>query len=198
MKQRINLFSNDLLPPKEYFNVKSLIFAHVSLVFLGVVVALYGFVSGKNYQEDIAAIDVEINKKKQENQEYKKSLTTKQKADTLTPQIDLLKQQIASEQSLGIYIQTHKQKENLLFSPLFFALSEANQPNIWLTRIQADAAHIRIEGHVGSPQDLPFWIERLKEQDIFIGRTFSKVEMKRAENHAFLDFVLNSFSGEKP
>ena len=110
----------------------------------------------------------------------------------------MLKQQIASQQALGTYIERHKQQDNLLFSPLFFALSEANQPNIWLIRIQADIDHIRFEGRVGSPQDLPFWIERLKEQEIFIGRTFSKVEMKRTENHAFLDFVINSFARETP
>ena len=81
------------------------------------------------------------------------------------------------------------------FSRHLQALADQSIADIWLSKIYIIGPRriINLEGSTFKPEQLPYFLQKLKQEPIFHGQTFAKLMMMKSETTSgLLDFKLNT------
>ena len=80
-------------------------------------------------------------------------------------------------------------------------LARQNLSSVWLRRVRVGAGgeQLLLEGSSTRAADVPLYLQRLKEQDIFAGREFEHLQLSRSDqNSPSIDFLLQTTVEDKP
>lgn len=191
MKNRVNLFPQELKPKLKLFTVNVVIIAwSVSSALL--------FAVSQNYQatyDDIQAqtrnIQDEYNTKSKTLKMLKEARDTRAQDPALLAEVEKFQREATDKRLLLEELRGREQLKNQGFSMLMRDLSQQHVDNIWLTRINIEEQKIRIEGATLESSSVPIWVNRLKESDYFAGRSFAGARMFR-DDEDDLNFVISS------
>lgn len=191
MKNRVNLFPQELKPKLKLFTVNVVLLLWTFSTFLL-------FAVSQNYQakyDDIQAktrnIQEEYNTKSKTLKMLKEARDTRAQDPALVAVVDKLQREATDKRLLLEELRGREQLKNQGFSMLMRDLSQQHVDNIWLTRINIEEQKIRIEGATLESASVPVWVNRLKESDYFAGRSFAGARMFR-DDEDDLNFVISS------
>lgn len=180
MRQQINLVNPALLPPKPFFQFRSMMIAlAVIVVSLSVMVAAFqAKVAAYQAIAEVAAQRVTV--KQQRVKTLETQLAQRQKdpqaaASLLKAQAEQMQlHQIASSLARGGMLD-----EGQSYAGYLNAL--ARQPNrgVWLTRIEFHGARMLLEGMAMSAEDIPPYLTRLQSLPEFSGQRFLSFSLGR-------------------
>ena len=80
-------------------------------------------------------------------------------------------------------------------------LARQHLSSVWLRRIRIGAGgeQLLLEGSSTRAADVPLYLQRLKEQDVFAGREFEHLQLSRSDREAqTIDFLLQTIMEDTP
>ncbi|BDM63080.1 hypothetical protein NFHSH190041_05320 [Shewanella sp. NFH-SH190041] len=181
MKKRLNLFSEELLPPKLQLSFSRLTKVCVALIVIfGVAGGLLIFSN-----HELQAQSQQLTAQKNQLTEQKTTLETQvnqRKPDAaLISQVELMTERLKLK---GLMLDELKRRGTAIsqgFSPLLFDLASVSAPKLWLDRIKVDEDKFGFEGYSVKAQTVPYWIEQLKTTDTLRGYAFASMTMNRGD-----------------
>ncbi len=191
MKNRINLFPDELKPKLELFSLGAVLLAWM---LSGVVL----FSVSQSYQSKYQQIRVDTRDIQTEYKSQQTVLSSLQQMrdnraqdPALIAAVEKLQNEARDKKLLLDELRGREQLKNQGFSMLMFDLAESHVPEIWLTRISINESKIRIEGSTLESAKVPLWVSQLRNSDYFAGRSFAGAKMFRDDDDD-LNFVISS------
>ena len=115
--------------------------------------------------------------------------------EALLRQNKRLKQQIAARKALLETLDSVAVRETQGFSSYMVGLARQNNQQLWLTRINLaeSGASMSLEGTTVAGHQVPAYLERLKQEPVFVGRSFTAFDLTQDEdNDSRLHFRLQA------
>lgn len=195
MTQQINLYQPELFEKRVPFSTTQMAgaMAAVLLLVLAAGVICHLRVSGLTSalgrlqeRQDAAIRQLEDDKNRYPPPSPDSDLARKveEMADVRQAKLTLL--QVLSGSELG---------NRLGFSEHLSGLARQNFSSVWLRRIHLGAGgdQLLLEGSTTRAADIPLYLQRLTEQEIFAGREFEHFQLNRAEKaETVIDFLLQT------
>ncbi|WP_197474966.1 PilN domain-containing protein, partial [Oleiphilus sp. HI0079] len=106
--------------------------------------------------------------------------------DALLRQNKRLKQQIQARKALLETLDSVSVRDTQGFSSYMVGLARQTNQQLWLTRINVaeSGASMALEGVAVSGKQVPAYLERLKQEPVFVGRNFTTFDLKQDEKNA--------------
>ena len=106
--------------------------------------------------------------------------------DALLRQNKRLKQQIQARKALLETLDSVSVRDTQGFSSYMVGLARQTNQQLWLTRINLaeSGASMALEGVAVSGKQVPAYLERLKQEPVFVGRNFTTFDLKQDEKNA--------------
>ncbi|KZZ52609.1 hypothetical protein A3765_03640 [Oleiphilus sp. HI0130] len=106
--------------------------------------------------------------------------------DALLRQNKRLKQQIQARKALLETLDSVSVRDTQGFSSYMVGLARQTNQQLWLTRINIaeSGASMALEGVAVSGKQVPAYLERLKQEPVFVGRNFTTFDLKQDEKNA--------------
>lgn len=184
--QRINFFSADLLPQRQRFDFRQLLFALPVVFVLLIIVWCYHFFALRHLHTLTQQQQTKLEQLLNDVQQKQASVAAEQ---PLLPLIEL-QEQLKQRQAFLYNVQ--KQSGSLQgFSQVLDALAQQAQPSIWLTGIYVDARVLQFKGATLKPDQMPDWIAQLQQLPALQNAHFSQLELQRDGDKPILIFDLN-------
>ena len=189
MKNRINLYLEQLKPVKEVLplSISVAMIAMACLVVLGLTGTFYGL--NHLQAEQQVQLDTQHRRSMAQLDSNIKEYAQLNNIDQLLLEKSKLLKGISQNQAIFTQINKLYQQHKQGFSPIFTALSSLKSQDVWLTGVNVDHDSIKIDGGAIRSQDIPLWIDGLKDASVLVGKDFSALEIMRHED--YLTFTLN-------
>lgn len=181
MSQQLNLVNPALLPPKPFFQFRSMMLALTVLV--GVLVLFSVFIGSQvRTVEEASALSAQRLAAKQAQIT---ALEQKTGARTLSPAVAEEQASVAAEkqrlEELGNQIaQLGGLRAVRSRADILFALAQRPAKGLWLTGIDIAGEHMALEGMTLQAANLPVWLGELQASPVFAGQRFGGIEIKPA------------------
>lgn len=203
MSQQINLFNPIFMKQRKYFSLLAMLQA------LGMIIAgalfFYGYAIyqvgqlGKQVRESTAHYNAEQARLARFSAEF----SPQQAGQLLQDEVQRLEKQVSEQSDLIETLKSGAVGNTTGYSEYMRAFARQVVPGLWLTgfTVIGDAAQIRLNGRVVSPELLPVYIQRLGKERVMQGKTFAALQMQqpKADDGAdvagaprYVEFVLNS------
>lgn len=183
MRQEVNLYQAEVRPKKTFLNALSVLLLLIGTLVLLAGISLYA-------QHRVAELTQRLDKVQDRKQ------TLSQRVEELQNKVSQqgdrdLRQRIrkleakkrARQQLVNVLSQTGTSGQQG-FSPYLKALARQHLPKLWLTefRIELDPSpSMRLTGRTSDSQQIPEYLLRLSQEEIFSGFTFKKLQAERLE-----------------
>ncbi|PID43798.1 MAG: hypothetical protein CSB48_03130 [Proteobacteria bacterium] len=192
--QQINLYTDELRPRKTPLSLLHMVTALVLviLVLVGVTIVTY-----REHQ----SVTVELAKKREAAGHLEQGVESLRERtagivrnDALAAANDRLQKQLENRErfvdSLGAKLESGSHG----FSSLLVGLARQKRDHLWLTRVHVSegGGSFGLEGVASSPELVPQYIQALRAEPAFSGRSFDLFEMNQSETSHLLDFSLTS------
>ncbi|TVP51963.1 MAG: hypothetical protein EA349_16690 [Halomonadaceae bacterium] len=194
MKQRVNLYTKELRPKRELWTLNQLLAAAALALLLmglaggGLRWSLGGELEALNEQrQEAAALALLV-------QEIEASLAARQGEPELKRRVDELERQMRQRRDLVNRTEQLASDARMGFSPYLRSLAQQSDNQLWLTRIRLNISNgqLRLEGETASGDQLPRYMNRLKQEPLFSGRRFGDFALEREADGNTLRFRLAS------
>ena len=183
MSQQINLFNPIFMKQRKYFSLLAMLQA------LGMIIAgsliFYGYAI---YQVE------QLNRQSQENtkrynaeqlrlERYVAEFSPQQSNQLLQVEVQRLEKQAAEQNELVETLKSGVLGNTIGYSEYMRAFARQVVQGLWLTgfKVTGDAAQISLSGGVVNPELLPAYIQRLGNERIMQGKTFSTLKMQQSK-----------------
>lgn len=179
MSQQINLFNPVFRQQKKYLSALTIAQA-LGLILLGLVV-LAGYVSYRSSQLTAQAAAVEAQLKAAQDQLAKVTIAfaPRQKSKELEQEIHRIEAEMQSLQKVADILQAGELGNTKGYASYFRAFSRQIVDGLWLTGfgIHGAGTEIELQGRALRPELIPVYINRLKNEQVLQGKSFSNLEM---------------------
>ena len=193
MMQNINLL------PQAYQKEKIILSAQMILVTCTTVIFIFSIIIASQVwaldrkKEELQKAKIQLQNKEKDITEFKASVPKPTLDANLTVEVEHLSEQIKKKQDLIAQLNEIVIKKDNGFANYLKGLSKQHVQGIWLTdiKIQGDGHSILLSGNTLSPELVPTYLERLKKEGSFSGKTFDAVNFKQtALSEKILNFTL--------
>ena len=197
MKTRINLLTQDLLPPELIISFERLIQLTLLILVVGGAANAWYYWENSSLSGELAHHHQTRNQLQSEKQALEQKVNNHKPDPRLVAQVQATDERLLVKQKLLAELDRRSDITSEGFSTLLTDLAGVSAPKLWLTRIQAANQRFSFEGYSVQAQTVPFWIDQLKTTDTLKGYAFSAINMDRGEGQP-IAFVLSSKPEEKP
>lgn len=180
MRQQINLVNLALLPPKPFFQFRSMM---LSLAVIAVALSLLAWIFDSRValylsaaelaqqrvgvkQERVKAIEAQMTQRQKDPQAAAALLKAQEEQQRL--------RQIASSLQQGGMLE-----EGRSYATYLYALAEKPARGIWLTQIEFHGSRMLLEGMALSAEDIPPYLAQLQTLPVFSGQRFLSFALGR-------------------
>lgn len=177
MKQYINLANPALLPPKPFFQFKTLLMA------LGAVVVLLLILSGvvrmgvSSYERVATQAAERVKVRQAQLQSQQALLTVREKAPQLAQDLARARAELQRLQQIAATLPAGS--DRLQAATSLQALSAASMPGVWLAEISLQQGAVSLQGYALRAELIPEYLQRLQQQVVFKGQRFEAFELGR-------------------
>lgn len=189
MSQQINLFNPVFMKRRKYFSLLAMLQA-LGLIVSGSLIC-YAYAAYQIRQLNIQSEESakRYNAEQARLVRYAAELSPQQANRLLQDEVQRLEKQVAEH---GEVIETLKSGvvgNTTGYSEYMRAFSRQVVPGLWLTgfKMSGDAAQISLSGGVVNPELLPVFIQRMGNENIMHGKTFSTLQMQQPKAVAGAD-----------
>lgn len=194
MKQRVNLYTPELRPTREWWSLNQLVGASA----LALLIML---LAGGGLRWSLASEQAALESKRQETAELQllveqmeASLADRRLDPALQSSVDQLERQMRQRRDLVNRTEQLTSDARTGFSPYLSSLARQSDNALWLTRIRLNliSGNLRLQGETASGDQVPRYMHRLKQEPLFSGRRFGDFALEREEQAQTLRFHLAS------
>lgn len=180
MKQQINLVNPALLPPKPFFQFRSMMIALAVIVLaLSVMAALFS-AKVAAYRELADAAGQRLAAKQLRVKELEGQIAQRQKDPQVAAAlVKAQAEQIQLRQIAASLAQGGLQEDGKPYSRLLEALAQKPSRGVWLTRIEFRGPRMLLEGMAVSAEDMPPYLAQLQALPEFAGQRFVSFSLGR-------------------
>ncbi len=179
MSQQINLYVPVYRPQKKYFSSQMMLYAGGAL-FAGVV-ALSAFAQLRVYamEKEAAQVSRLLMTRIEALQAAAADKSGETKRKSLESRVQSAEAELRSAQRIAEAIESSAGSDSGGFSEFLRALARQTVSGVWLTAINVDLEGdgLSLAGAALRPELVSDYIDRLRREEIFRGRSFAKVEI---------------------
>ena len=193
--QQVNLYTDDFRPKKVVLSLEQIILISVSVIILVVLTTLF-------LNASLAKSEQRIQREQERVEKLNSQLSKLEDKAKLLRQDDSL---MAANQRLSAQLDARRQMIEVLdrvvvkddegFSNILLSLARQKTEGLWLTSIQVGASgkNMTIEGTTLNANAVPAYLQNLRQEDGFLGRTFTLFNLDADPDKTNrLDFSLRS------
>lgn len=180
MSQQINLLNPLLKKQRDFLSLRNMLQA-LGFIFIGSLL-FYGYALyvanqlTKQYEENVQRYNAE-----QANlARFAKDFSPQRSSEVLQAEVSSLEKELEAKNELGDALKLSAGGSTTGFSEYMRAFSRRAVQGLWLTgfTITGDGLEISLSGRSLAPELLPTYIQRLGDEQIMQGKTFSTLEIK--------------------
>jgi Flp pilus assembly protein TadB len=181
MSQQINLFNPVFLKQKKYFSVTTMLQA-LGLILLGSALffayAVYQVAQLSRQAEEMSR---RYTAEQTRLANFSKEYSPQQSAKQLEDELKRLEAQAAAQDAILNLLKSGALGNTEGYSEYMRAFARQSIKGLWLTAfdIIGDGAQMSLSGAVLSPQLVPAYIQRLGNEKVMRGKTFSTLQMQQ-------------------
>ncbi|MGL4476314.1 MAG: PilN domain-containing protein [Shewanella sp.] len=190
MKTKINLFNEDLLPPKLLLSFQHLVMGSAALLAIGVLMVTFASY-WINHQQQLQTQQAIASELQTQVQTMERQLAERKPDPALVAEVDLLTQRLRVKQLLLTELDRRSTITSEGFSPLMTELASVPQQGVWLSKIEVQGQAVSLYGFALKAENVPTWIDELKQTSSLQGYAFSAMTMLRDDAKP-LSFSLTS------
>jgi len=194
--QQVNLYLDEFKHIEPAYSAKTSLFLAAYSVVLGLLISIVLFFAMWWWQSTLSESSKQL-KIWQENLDIAQIEFPEPTVNAhFKKNIGLLKNEISRNKLVLKYLESRQlEVEQQSFSSLLLALTWVNEKNLWLTdiKITSGGAQLYLSGKALSANNLPSYLKKLSEIDVFSQMKFRVFEMNR-EGDKF-NFVVSSQRG---
>ncbi|MDX1588774.1 MAG: PilN domain-containing protein [Oleiphilaceae bacterium] len=194
MKQRVNLYTPELRPRREWLTLNQLVLAGALCVLLmGLVSLALRWELGQE-QQQLAQLRSEHAALTRVVEEMETALSERGVEPGLQEQVAQLERQVRQRRDLLSRTEQLTGGGEKGFSPYLRSLARQSDSGLWLTRIRVDlrSDQLRLQGRTKSGDQIPRYLNRLKQEPLFSGHGFGDFALERDPESGVLEFRLAS------
>jgi SOS response regulatory protein OraA/RecX len=201
MSQQINLFDEKLLKQKDYFSLLAMLQA-LGLILLGSVL-FYGYAVYQVKQlaiqsaESQTRYDSEVAKLARYTADFSPQLAQQQ----LEKELSQAEAEAKAQRELILRMKSGGLGNTKGYSEYMRAFARQTVYGLWLTgfEITGDAVQMKMQGAALSPEAVPSYIKRLRQEKAINGKEFAALQMQqhkyeegKPSGRAYLEFTLQT------
>lgn len=194
MRQEVNLYTEAFRPNREWLTLNTS--ASLAVAVLLVVVAVSGWVQYQvaQLQDEQERLEQELSRSQDAVERLSEQLARQQRDPELEEQVERLEERAEDRKRLVERADSVASASSEGFTPYLEGLAEQSREELWLTRIRVDLLRdrLQLEGRTTQGQQVPDYLQQLREESVFEGRRFEQFEISRDEETSFLGFNVAS------
>lgn len=192
MKQQVNLYTPELRPRREWLTLNQLVLAG------GLALLLMALISGtqrwslNQEQQQLIEQRSELEALRLRVEEQEAALQARGIKPGLQESVAQLERQLRQRRDLVSRTEQLAVSAEKGFSPYLRSLARQSDSELWLTRIRINlgAGELRLQGRTKSGDQVPRYMNRLKQEPLFSGRRFADFSLQRETENGALTFRL--------
>ena len=190
--QQINLYQPILRKQKKVFSASTLLLGNL-IILLGLLL-LYGYtmMQTRALQSQFDQATAQRNERQVKLQQLRLQYPTRQADAALPARLETARQRVRRQQTMYQAIQRYDDTPERRFSAQLQGLAQQVKSGMWLTDIQLQAGHMRLQGQTRDAERVPLLVQALNQEAAFAGMTFDEVIIAREETGNLLGFVMNT------
>lgn len=180
MSQQINLFNPLFRQQKKYFSALTMLQA-IGIILLGaILLALYAGYRTSRLEGEVAVAAAQAGAAQDQLAKVTAALPPRQKNKALGEQVRKMEADMASLQKNAAMLQSGELGNTRGYAEYLRAFARQIVDGIWLTgfSIQAAGSEVGLQGRTVRPELVPTYINRLKNEPVMQGKSFSALEMR--------------------
>lgn len=188
MIQQVNLYKSEFRPRQQRMTA-------TNVALLAVLLLVLMLVAGGWSRHRANGLEQTLQAEKAGNQQIQQSI------ERLTTEIQGRQPDTQLERAVERVTDTLSRRQRLLerverlasnrsdgFAAPMAALARQVPEDLWLTGLQLQQNHVRLEGRTRAGSLVPVYLERLGEEPAFAGQVFGRFELSRSEDHPWIEF----------
>ena len=201
MTQQINLYQTDSKERHVTFSTTQMASVLAAVLFLIIVVGAFNYWQLYGLTSELSHLQKQRDAAIQRINDYQHKYPP-QSADTeLTHKVNEMMNERQAKLTLLQLLTDGKLVNRRGFSGHLSGLARQNLSSVWLRRVQIKAGRdqLLLEGSSTHAADIPLYLQRLTEQEVFADREFEHLQLSRAEKEVpIIDFILQTSLEEEP
>jgi len=193
--QQINLYTDDFKPKKVVLPLEQLILIPIIVLVLLAGVTVWLQAGLGDTEKKLGKLEQKNDSMQSRLQSLEEKAKKQRKDDGLVAANRRLSKTLKARQQMMDMLDTVVVKDDEGFSSLLLSLARQNIDDLWLKKIYVGAAgkDMRLEGTTLKANTVPEYLQKLRKEPSFIGRSFTLFELdKHPDNSAQLNFSLRS------
>ena len=193
--QQVNLYTQDLRPKKVILPLAHIVAVVASILFIQIAFTVY-------YQSQVVAVETKlspiqarVDQLQQQTVEMEAKLNAMRKDSSLVALNKRLTKRLTARKQLISMLDSLSVANQFPFSNLMTGLARHQVDFLWLTHIQfANGGHkVGLKGKTLQAESVPHYLQMLRDENLFLGRTFDLFQLASDEDHEkLLHFTLSS------
>lgn len=180
MKTRINLYLPELRPVKEVLPLSSsVLYMVMSVVITLCIIGGFSYVN-QQLRAEQQILNSELIVQESRLTEKAAELAAVTTNTPLLKKIDKTKADIIQKDTI-LEALKHQFAVNVGFAELFTGLAEIEMKDVWLTDIKSKSGKLSFTGKALDAETVPQWITAIEASPIFMGQSFSTLELLRED-----------------
>ena len=188
MKQRINLYLEELRPVKDPLSLNNIALSWIMVLVVCVCYMGILMYTNKVLNQELVKVKRQLNQHTEQVNELQAALAVKQDKIFLSQQLNILKQEYQHKKAMLSYISQKNDADKVSYADVMSDLAQFHHSDVWLTQFQFINNEIELNGLTKSPSILPFWFDGLKQSGFFSGKSFSVLEFSNFDEQSQVEF----------
>ena len=193
--QQINLYTQDLRPKKLILPLAHIVAVVAVILFIQIVFTAYSQYQVAAIEAKLPSMQASVDQLQQQTVEKEAKLNAMRKDPSLVALNQRLTKRLMARRQLISMLDSLSVANQLPFSNLMRGLARHQVDFLWLTQIQfADGGHkVGLKGKTLQAESVPHYLQMLRGETLFLGRTFDLFQLASDEEHEkLLHFTLSS------
>lgn len=182
MRQHINLVNPALLPPKPFFQFRTLALALAATGLLMLSLGVFIHYSLRTYAAVAVQAQARVTQREAQLREQQARLKVREKDPQVALALSASREEFARLQQVAGRLPGQEAAAGAAAN--LQALAEAAMPGVWLESIALHKGALSLQGYAQRPEQIPEYLERLRRQPVFQGQQFSAFELGRKQFQA--------------
>jgi hypothetical protein len=193
--QQVNLYTDEFRPKKVVLSLEQIILISVCMIVLVVITTLFLNASLAKSEKRIQSEQIRIEKLSSQLVVLEDKAKLLRQDDSLMAANQRLSAKLAARRQMIEVLDRVVVKDDEGFSNILLSLARQKTEGLWLTSIHVGASgkNMKIEGTTLNANAVPAYLQNLRKEDGFVGRTFTLFNLDADPDKANrLDFSLRS------